>query len=201
MTDRPKTLAMAILAALAASPGLAATVQADFALSGSAFTALGLVISTDRTSGSFSYDLTAGQSVTFDLFRLWTNEPTVDADDLAPDSLIAQFTMPAYGATGAVSGTTRGNTAFFGILQFGSLAWGTPLTLAFGNGGSATISLSGGNFNTGLFGLSPGSGSGRTVRATLTLNSEPTTVPLPAAGLLLVGGLGAFALARRRAGA
>ncbi len=198
MMKRLFTACTLMMAGLGALPADAATISGDFSLSGSAFAPPGLVISTDRTSGNFSQTLNVGQSVTFNLFRLWTNESRIKADDRIADTLIAQFSLPAYGATGAVSGSTVGNSFFFNILQWGTVSWAQPLVLNFGRGGAVQIALNNAAFNVGLFGLSPGSRYGANINATMTLISEPAAVPLPAAGLLLAGALGALGLKRRR---
>lgn len=188
-----KTVLAAIAVAASAVAAAAATFNGTFSLGGSAFSDPGLVVNASPTTGSSSFSLNVGQSTTFNLFRIWTDETSVQYDDTIAQSIFASFTLTQPVASGTVSGVTDGN---WGLLQYGTLNWGGPLMLSFGNGGLLSIALSNATFNWGLFGLTPGMHRGATVTATATYVAAP--VPVPAAGALLLGGLGAMALMRRR---
>lgn len=182
----------------------AATFNGLFSLSGTSFQEPGLVMATSATSGAFSFDLdTAGQSTTFDLFNIWATEGNVSGNNTQTSTLQAAFSFAGIGASGTVNGSTKGVSIFFGIFQNASLSWAGPVVLNFGNGGVLSIALSGNtSFNSGIFGLSPGSANGATIQATATLVSAPAPVPLPASGLVLLGALaggGAFLRRRRKA--
>jgi flagellin-like hook-associated protein FlgL len=178
------------------SAAQSATINGNFLLSGNAFAAPGLELETNASSGSFSVTLAQGQSTTLNLFRLWTDEPQVDADDLVARQITAAFSLTNYVASGAINGTSIG-TSLFGFLQWGRVDWTAPLTLNYGNGGQLSILLNSGAFNLGLFGLSPGSANGLNITATITNLVDPAPVPLPAAGGLLALALGLVGLRRR----
>lgn len=152
-----------------------------------------------------SHTLDVGESVTFDLFEIWTNETTVNKDDKAtkPISVDFSFSSPEiFGGT--VEGDTSGISFLGGIIQSGQVAWNDPLTLAFGNGGKLGVSLSDEFFNFGLFGLNPGQAKGATVEATFTLIAESSKqVPEPSGllglSLLGLGFLGKKLVAKRTA--
>lgn len=196
----------AVVSGAAAFSAAAATFNGIFSLSGSSFSEPGLVMGTSASSGAFSFDLdTAGQSTTFNLFKIWATEASVSGNNTQTSNLQAAFTFAGIGAGGTVNGSTKGVSALFGILQNASLTWAGPLVLNFGNAGVLSIALSGNtSFNSGFFGLSAGSANGATITATATLVSAPmpAPVPLPASGLVLLGalgGAGAFLRRRRRA--
>lgn len=205
MTDFLKAAAISAVAVGASAAGAgAATFNGIFNLSGSSFGEPGLVMATSASSGAFSFDLdTAGQSTTFDLFNIWATEGNTSGNNTQTSAILAAFDFAGLGASGAISGTTRGVSSFFGIFQNASLSWAGPVVLNFGNGGVLSIALSGNtSFNAGVFGLSSGPANGTTVRATATLVAAPAPVPLPASGLVLLaalGGAGALASRRRRA--
>lgn len=190
----------ALLAGIGASASLAATFNGIFSLSGSSFAEPGLVVQTSTTSGAFSFDLdTAGQSTSFNLFDIWTNENRANGNNTRTSTLAAGFTFASLGAGGTVTGATAGHG---GVIQYASLAWGQPLTLNFGNGGVLSIALKNADFAYGLFGLGRGQANGATIQATATLVTAPAPapVPLPASGLLLLAALGgARAFFRRTA--
>ncbi|WP_284162908.1 VPLPA-CTERM sorting domain-containing protein [Frigidibacter sp. SD6-1] len=195
--DTAKSVALGVYFALFAGAAEAATINATFSLSGSAFSNPGLEVETSAGSGSFSVTLAQGQSQTLNLFSLWTEEPTVDPDDLVARQISAAFSLTNYTASGTVNGTTVG-TSLFGVLQWGQLNWSAPLTLNYGNGGQLQITLSNGPFNLGFLGLATGALNGLNVTATITNLVEPAPVPLPASGLALLVGLGCVPLVRRR---
>lgn len=176
----------------------AATFTADWSVDANASDP-GLVVGVYPGAGTFSADLEVGESFTGKLFRIWTDETTVNADDrvATPISVSFGFTSPdIFG--GVVTGETVGRS-FLGIIQHGELTWDAPLTLNFGAGGSGqvTLALADAMFNTGLFGLSDGKKWGADVYGTLTYNVSP--VPLPAALPLLLGGIALIgAVSRRR---
>lgn len=129
-----------------------------------------------------------GESKTVDLFKIWTDETTINRDDLAekPIAVDFQFALPEmFGGT--VEGDTFGKRGFFGILQTGKVEWGSPSILTFGNGGELEVSLSDEIFNFGLFGTTPGAEHGATVEATFTLNKESVPEPSGLIGLGLLG--------------
>ncbi|QDT73363.1 PEP-CTERM sorting domain-containing protein [Lacipirellula limnantheis] len=163
----------------------------------------GLLINTDSsvispTLESFSLDV--GQSVTGDLFRIWTDEAAWNLDDASPQnaSVSFNFSQPAPTFGGGVSGETYGATIFFA--SGGVLDWNNgPFILSFGpNGdGKLQVTLSDEVFNPGPgFTFRSGRDYGATVEATFTLLQAPA-VPEPAT-LLLWGGLGLAGVAAGR---
>jgi len=160
----------------------------------------GLVVdSADYADNPFSFDLDEGESVTFNLFKIWTTETTVNDDDTVPQpiSVDFNFTSPDL-MNGSVSGNTVGETILWGTFQGGDLTWGAPLQLSFGalGDGLLEVSLFDTAFNSGIFGL----GSyGAKVKAEVKLLAEASEVPEPSTlAMLGIGLLGVGLRARRR---
>lgn len=160
----------------------------------------GLVVdSADYAANPFSFDLNAGESETFNLFKIWTPEGTVNADDKVakPISVDFNFTSPGL-MSGSVNGNTSGDSSLFGIFQEGVLSWNGTLDLVYGalGDGLLRVSLFDATFNEGVFGL----GSyGAKVKAKIELISEASEVPEPSTlAMLGLGLLGLGLRARRR---
>ncbi len=192
----------AVAAAVLAFPGVAGAVSFGGTYGVSANGAdPGLVVQVAPGAGVFGTpDLAVGGSHVFDVFRIWTDESSVNAgeDDVAkPVSVSFAFTAPG-GFGGAASGATTGARILGGLFQEGRLTWDGPLVLNFGKGstGQVTLALSDAIFNSGLFGLDKGARHGADVTATLTYDVAP--VPAPAALPLLIGGIGLLGAAGRR---
>ena len=194
-----RVFAAAICAAFMATGAYAKTFTGSFSVSGDAFSDPGLVVQVNPSGGAGSFDLEVGESITFDIFRIWTDETAINAgEDTVPQSIDVAFNMSDPATSGVLSGETVGSRILFGILQGGSVSWDNPLELYFGNknSGLLTWSLSSENFNWGIFGTFPGYKHGATVKATATYVVAP--VPLPASALLLLGGLAGLGVMRRR---
>jgi hypothetical protein len=184
------------LAALALSAAISAPASAEtFAgtygvnLNG---TDPGLVLNWSSIASGLTFNLpTVGSSTSFDLFSLWTNETTVNADDLAPKPIQVNFnfTLPT-GFGGSINGETIGESVFFGIFQDGHVNWnnGGDQLLNFGNGGQLLAHLDNATFNSGVFGLDEGQRSGAAINATFSLMHG--SVPEPATWAMMILGFG-----------
>lgn len=158
----------------------------------------GLVLATSDLPGAISFSLNnVGETATRNLFVLYTDESSLQSDDLVakPISVAFSFTLPsAFGGT--VTGDTYGQSILRGLFQKGHVTWDGPQVLNFGNGGQLQVSLNDADFNAGLFGLGK---SGATIAGTFSLVSA--AVPEPATWTMMIAGFGltGAAIRRRRA--
>lgn len=168
----------------------------------------GLVIEQQKLlDTAWVFDLEEGQSKTVDLFKIWTDEESVNqGEDTVPKGISVAFSFsspppPFSGSsTGSTFGVYDGNWWFNS--QSGYVEWNNPLELKLGylEDGLLRITLSDETFNWGLYGLWEGECFGATVEATFTLVAEPTPIPEPAS-MLVWGSLGLLsvvAVAARR---
>jgi len=190
---------LALLLALPAAAS-AVTVQGAWSLGGEALTGAGLQVRFSRQAGDLDLDLADGAEARLRLFRIWTDESDVGADDRVATALTAMFSLPAIGAGGSVSGHVSGREATG--LQWGNVGWDAPLQVAVG-GGMLSILLSDQSFGRGILGLARGRQNGADVFARLSYAAGPTVspVPLPAGLPLALTGLGVLRLLRRTANA
>ncbi|OJY60870.1 MAG: hypothetical protein BGP16_13160 [Sphingobium sp. 66-54] len=142
------------------------------------------------------FDLTsAAPSKTVDLFRIWTNEGAINADDFnARDiSVDFAFTLPS-AANGSIPGQTVGDADwFFGwVNESGVLTWSDSKVFSFANGTQLQVELQDATFNWGLIDLREGYKHGANVKATFTLLPavpEPATWAMMVVGFGLAGGI------------
>lgn len=211
------------MAALAATAGLAfAASQANatvFTLDSFDVTANptdpGLVIQINKLQTTpLTFDLGATDPQTFDLFTIYTDEGDVEngEDTVAkPISVGFTFSEPLPNAVDPITGETYGDYDpmylfgfYIGNSHSGELVWnnGGATQMRFGDNltGLMTITLNGGEFNEGPYGLHEGQRKGLKVRATFDWDNDPiAAVPEPATWTLMIGGFGmAGAMIRRR---
>jgi PEP-CTERM motif len=184
----------------------------------------GLVVNVAQTTKNFDFTLTPDNpktkhkdeaQTTLKLFTLYTNETSLNSDDLAetPIDLTFNFTLPTpnSGPT-SIDGDTSGQFELFGFVQAGVLTWTDsqvnlfygPTSLPQADKGDLQITVNGGAFNEGLFGLDGGKKDGLVVSATFDWLQDPIlnaagSVPEPTSWALMIGGFGLTgAMLRRR---
>lgn len=175
----------------------------------------GLVLDADTPNGALNLNLsTLGQTTSVNLFNLYTNEASVDLDDIFSKPISVAFTLgdPSAGV-GSVSGTTNGayGLTLSGFFQDGNVVWDNNgnTTIDFADGAQLLVHLDDAIFNKGSSSwfnshLNPGTGGEATITAEFTLTKLASAVPEPMSWALMLmgfGGLGAALRANRRQGA
>jgi len=225
-------MALKLIAAVAATAALAFSASAANAtvFAGNWTLTIGdnsdpghLKIFTDTTDGTYSKDLTLIDSDYVDLFKIWTTEGSIEADDLNGTQLTLtfNFTSPLdNNGPVIIDGASNGyKYGFLGRFQGGQLIWdnGGVGQLQWGNNtpnvvdpGRMTLTVDGGRFNDGefwatdrdcnLFGAHCNAkGEALGVSVKFDWDNDPTVVPEPATWALMIGGFGmAGATLRRR---
>lgn len=147
----------------------------------------GLIVNTSPSMGGLNDKLViaGGPGVTVDLFKIWTNETSVNAgEDTVSKPISINFTFSSNGQDFAanVMGVTQGIAGFFLFVPIGAGAvdWDSPAEILFGNGGKLRIELLDQLFNAnfGYGNLAAGESNGANVKARFTLISD--SVPPPA---------------------
>ncbi len=187
-------VAALLLVGSATSAG-AVTFSGDFSITAQAQDP-GLVVQVNPVSGPLDFDLVEGQSKSFALFDIWTNEGTVNVgEDTVADPISVAFHFdappPPFGAP--LDGTTDGVSLAWGVVQYGEVSWNNPLDLTYGTLGDGLlrVALSNETFNPGFFGLGT---KGATVNVTFELVKAATEQPVGVAAVAAVPVPPAFAL-------
>ena len=142
---------------------------------------------------AFSWELNDGETKSFSLFRLFTDETHVNwGDDDVPQALSINFSVG--GASGSVDGTTNGHNWL--LKHWASVDWASPLTLDVGTGLLSILLCDLDFINKGWFGLDEGKYHGSDVTAKVSYTPAP--VPLPAGFGLIAVAMGALGVARSR---
>jgi len=164
----------------------------------------GLAIRTELVSGLSSqlFDLENGQSKTFDFFRIWTDETTVERDDTVAKTITARLDFDNPDVTAQIPGITFsasiGGLVGGGVLWNDALIWNDAITVSLPDR-VFTITLSDAVFDLGLNGTLGNKPA--IITATIKQISSGGTTLVPEAGstLVLLGvGLGAMATLRRK---
>ena len=188
---------LAAAGAFASSASAATTFDGSYSASYNT-TDPGLVISTTPINSSFSFSLNAGQSKSVALFKIFTDERSVDSDDKSakPISVTFDFTAPTtFG--GSVNGATVGQSVLFGLFQDGQLTWsnGGNALLGFGDGGELSVHVNNVTFDAGIGKLGDLTGAGT---VTADFKEISASVPEPATwAAMLIGLFGMGAVLRR----
>jgi hypothetical protein len=192
-----------ILVLAVAGPANAASFTVDdYSISQFTDTNNGLSIEVTKLMGdNHPFTLTSvGQSHTTELFRIGTNESSIEDDDVVQKNITVNFTFsaPAPGFGGAEAGLTGGTYVVPGSVPLtilcavnggcGYVIWDAPAVLTFGTTGQLKIQLS-----DELF-LTPGSA---VVDATFTLLQQDTPVSTPEPGTMALVATGIAAAAAR----
>ena len=198
------TLAFTIVAAQPAAAAVA--FSGNYQVTQLNSTGPGLQVSVAPNPGALSFTMADGPSVLNDqqLFKLWTSESAVNADDYNGSTITVKFnfTAPAAG-TGEIGGVTYGETSLFGFFQNGAVQWSGVATIDFGQYGVLTIKLDDAVFNEGAWwSLNNGQQQGSFITADFSLAPAVTSaVPEPATWAMMIAGFGlAGAAIRRRNG-
>ena len=155
----------------------------------------GLQIQTWDNPNNINFTLnTIGQSSTEALFKIYTNETSVDNSDLTPQSINVHFNFTSPSSFGGdVSGTTFGEIE--GRYQNGHVTWNDPVILTF-NGGRLKVTMNDADFNKGYYGLDQGYYDGADICAKFELMGS--AVPEPATWAMMITGFGLAGVALRR---
>jgi hypothetical protein len=158
----------------------------------------GLVVGTSLSStlSGTTFNLNDGGSTTFNFFKIWADEGSVNSDDLTqlPITATLDFLTPTIGAV--VEGVTFGATVIWGMGDHGVLKWDAPVTVAVADR-TFEVALNDVIFSKGLFDLSNDSSW---VKATVTQISSSAAASVPDGGatMLLLGvGIAALGVFRR----
>ena len=153
----------------------------------------GLEIKTSLVSEKIT--LEDGQSKTFNLFKIWTDETDVGDDDKAKSTITASLNLGGQDKV-SLDGQTFGVS---GLLQSGKIEWNGLATFTAG-GRTFSIALSNEVFNEGWLGLKEGEKNGGYVKATVTqISSSKVAVPDNGNTAMLLGlAFLSFAFIRRR---
>lgn len=195
-----KGLAAGVALALLASQAEALTFTGSYTVSPLNTNGVnGLALATsDLTPGpgrNFTFELnTVGESVAVNLFRLYTPETFIQADDEVPAPLSIAFNFVG-GSSGSLHGETRGYVS--GNFHNAGLSWQSESQLLFGNGGVLNLAANPAFFNGGENGTTPGIGAGYDVFVFFRLDNAPGAVPEPATWALMIGGFGLAGAALR----
>ena len=132
-----------------------------------------------------AFSLNDGESYTFDLFKIWTDETDVAlGEDTVKKPITVNLDFDTPNESLNLSGDTFGINGF---LQWGQVSWDGPVTLTLTDR-TFRVSLSDEQFNKGFFGLDEGAKYGAMVQATVKqIGSSYVSVPDNGSTAMLVG--------------
>lgn len=166
----------------------------------------GLAIKTQMAAGlsDHLFTLQDGQSYTFNFFNIWTDEPTVEWDDMIPKTITAKLDFADPIVSAEIPGITFSATLLGhsggGVLWNEALIWNDSVTVSLGDR-VFKVTLNDAFFDVAKGGLGNDPATGAMITATVKQISSSGSLAVPDAGstvVMLGVGLGAMAVLRRR---